>query len=153
MQRKVPTKLDDLMGIKGIGRKSGVLLRNECFRFFSGIGPDKHVFKICMALGFLQPLQGRNLTVHHAEASLQEWIAVQHYKDCNNVFGGIAQVFIQDFEKVEPGEKLIRAGKLARAISACLQSDHQVELIWFIIAKVRFHYLVVNKEKKKELVR
>ena len=136
------------MRIKGIGRKSGVLLRNEGYGFFSGIGTDKHVFEICIALGFLLPLHGRNLTVRHAECSLREWIAIQHYKDCNKVFGGFAQVFTQDFEKVEQGEKLIRVGKLARAISAYLQTDHQVELIWFIIARVRFHYLVIRGKEE-----
>ena len=102
----IPTSLEDLMERPGVGRKSAILLRNECFGWFSGVGSDDHVFKGSIALGFLlQSPTGNQITLEHAKAALREWIRQADFTGINKIFSGIAQFFTQDFENVRSKEK------------------------------------------------
>jgi endonuclease III len=140
---KVPIDYDALCKLPGVGRKSAVLMRNELFGFWAGIGTDAHVFQLCLAFSFLLPDQRRkNLSVNDAEASLRQWVAQWDYRDVNKVFGGFAQLMTQDFNVIKDPVLFLR---LVRAIGDYIHKPYHVELLWCMIRLCRDHYRTITK--------
>lgn len=153
---KVPANLAELMKLSGVGRKSAILLRNELFGFWSGIGTDLHVFEVCVALGFIgQPREEnqtrKNLNVDDAEASLREWVQQSKHRDTNKIFGSFAQLMTQEFDTVRTVEEKQQCLRLVRAIGDYIYKPYHVELLWWMIKYCRVHYKSLSKKKKKKL--
>ena len=92
----VPTTVDDLITLPGVGRKTAILVLNKAYGFFSGIGTDIHVCNVAGALGLAgvtDPL--------HVEASLSQWIPQNSFKKANTIFGSFAQLFTQDLAAIK----------------------------------------------------
>ena len=136
---RVPSNLEDLMNINGVGRKTAVLMRNEAFGFFSGIGTDKHVKEMSIALGFIEK-ERNTVTPEHAEAALRKWILQSQYKDTNKIFGSFAQLITQDFLVANSPEEMHRVHLLVRALCEYIHKPYHVKLLWFVIKRVRSHY-------------
>ena len=161
---KVPAKYTALMLLKGVGRKTAVLLRNELFGFWAGIGTDLHVFQLCIAFGFLleEPdeqdgqdegtkRKRSSLNVDDAEASLREWVLQSKHRDANKIFGSFAQLMTQDFEKVKSGEERQQLLRLVRAIGDYIHKPYHVELLWSMIFLCRTHYRNLPKQKNRKM--
>ena len=93
VQGIVPTTIDELTTLPGVGQKTAILVLNNAYGLFAGIGCDKHVCYGAVALelfGFTFGLSKAN--PDHVEACLQTWI---HRKDVKNIkptFGSFVQL-------------------------------------------------------------
>lgn len=154
----VPGSVDALVDMTGVGRKTAILLCNEGHGFFRGIGTDKHVCNISHALGFFTLTFGlKNPAPLHVEASLRTWIPTKKFKETNMIFGSMAQLFTQVLGKIQTGvgedelspEDESQVRRLALAISDRIHVAYELEVIWFIIAKIRAHYKFVAKKREK----
>ena len=92
---RLPENYEDLSDMKGIGRKTAVLHKNECYGFPFGIGSDSHVFELSRAWGFLQQeaKPQANVDAEDAENALREWVPCSDYKKTNKIFGTFGQLF------------------------------------------------------------
>ena len=67
----VPTTVRTLMSLPGVGRKTAILLLNEGYGFFAGIGTDKHVCDVAEGLGlFGLTFELKKAHPQHVEYSL-----------------------------------------------------------------------------------
>ena len=136
---------DSLQGLTmtGIGRKTAVLQLNEAFGFFTGIGTDSHVARCTKALGWVIPeANGPQVKELHVEAALRTWVERCDYKTTNRLFGSFGQMFTQQFAvmKKSDGDDF---NAMILAMDDYLHTPYQLELLWFMIKKVRLYYEVV----------
>jgi endonuclease III len=146
----VPSTMKDLTELKGVGTKTATLLLNEGFGFFAGIGTDKHVCQVSLALGlFSTGDKMKHATPNHVEASLRTWIHQSMYKETNKIFGGMAQILTQRLLTVNTqGQKDDLEG-LLQVIFQRFSTYYELELIWFMIGRIRHHYIGVAEKRKK----
>lgn len=138
---EVPDDLEALTSLPGVGRKTAILTQNESFGFFAGIGCDKHVLECCKAFGFLEgAASGVQLTPDHAECMLRQWVGQSHYPGTNKLFGGFAQMFTQNLRGGMRTEERALAQKVVKAIGDHLHKPYHIEMLWFMIGRVRNHY-------------
>ena len=173
----VPGDMDSLTALHGVGRKTAILLCNEAHGFFRGIGTDKHVCNVSEAIGIFAKTHGlKNAAPIHVEMSLRTWIAQAQFKETNRTFGSMAQLFTQVLGNVQANpekfreranpEKLVDVEKededneedienlrrLGLSMVDRFHCAYEIELIWFIIGKIRRHYKKVAEKRatKKE---
>ena len=145
----VPTKVDDLITLPGVGRKTAILVLNEAYGFFSGIGTDKHVCHGAEALGLFDLTFGlKRPSPLHVEASLSMWIPQHECKEINTIFGSFAQLFTQDLATVKAEHSKKKLNIVLLAILQRFHSYYELELIWFIIGKLRAHYQRKESQKR-----
>ena len=136
---KVPCKGDAIEKLPGAARKTRVVLRNEGFGVWEGIGGDIHVHQLSIAFGYMK--EGKGDTGEHAEAALREWCQISQYRDMNKVFGSFAQLVTQDFQTVKKTvDDDKRSWRLVKAIGDYIHKPYHVELLWFMIGSARRHY-------------
>lgn len=148
----VPESMEDLMGetMPGIGRKTGVLFRNEALGLFEGIGCDKHVALIAKCLGLYRlPEWKTGICPQHVENSLREWVPHCNFKDTNKLFGCMAQLVTQLLAKVETRDQVFNMRLMVKAMEEHIHKPYHVELLWFVIARTRKYY-EVNGESELE---
>lgn len=144
----VPASMDALTSLPGVGRKTATLLLNEGFGFYAGIGTDKHVCNVSLALGLFNKTHGlKNAAPDHVEASLRQWIHQRNFRNTNQVFGGMAQLITQDLATISTEEEHNGLKLLLSAIAKRFHTPYEIELIWFIIGKIRAHYKVVVEKR------
>ncbi|CAB9516329.1 Endonuclease III-like protein 1 [Seminavis robusta] len=145
---RIPCSLEVLVTFPGVGRKTAVLLLLEGFGMCgAGIGTDKHVCHVSYAIGLYElPTDLKALYPVHVENSLREWVAIQHYKSVNCIFGCMAQLLTQDISTVTKGDAAVDAkvNFVLAALCSQFQVEYSVEIIWFIIGAIRRHYIVSN---------
>jgi endonuclease III len=142
----VPYKGDAIEKLPGVARKTRVVLRNEGFGVWEGIGVDIHLHQLSIVFSYME--EGKGDTGEHAEAALREWCQISHCRDMNMVFGSFAQLVTQDFQTVKKTvEDEKRSWRLVKAIGDYIHKPHHVELLWFMIRVVRHHYFVSNLSK------
>ena len=141
----IPQTLPGLEALPGVGRKTATLLLNEGYGFFAGIGTDKHVCNVATALGLFSRTFGlQNSAPSHVEDSLRTWITQPHFKDTNKIFGSMAQLVTQQLSNPKSDQDL---SVMASALTERFHSCYELELIWYIIAKLRKHYKVVVEKR------
>ena len=98
-QGHIPSCLEDLLKIKGVGRKTAVLMMNECFCLPEGIGTDVHVTEVSRALGFILEPKSVKCNVDHVEGSLLTWNHTpEQQRMFNPVVGSFAQLFTKQLK-------------------------------------------------------
>ena len=139
-QGHIPSCLEDLLKIKGVGRKTAVLMMNECFCLPEGIGTDVHVTEVSRALGFILEPKSVKCNVDHVEGSLLTWNHTpEQQRMFNPVVGSFAQLFTKQLKSfTEKEDNLARA--VISAICSHVTHPYHVELLWFAIARCRTHY-------------
>jgi endonuclease III len=140
----IPHTMEDLRALPGVGRKTATLLLNEGYGLFTGIGTDKHVCNVALALGLFDLTHGlKSPDPSHVEASLRQWIPQCDFKDINKIFGGMAQLFTQMLTPSSNDMDVI-----ASCISARFSSPYEIELVWFIVNQIRKFYKVVEAKRQ-----
>ena len=143
---KVPCKGDAIEKLPGVARKTRVILRNEGFGVWEGIGADIHLRQLSIAFDYMKEEKGD--TGEHAEAALCEWCQISQYRDINKVFGSFAQLVTQDFQTVKKTvEHEKRSWHLVKAIGDYIHKPCHVELLWFMIWSTRHHYFISKLSK------
>lgn len=163
----IPTTVADLTKLPGVGRKTAILLLNEGYGFFAGIGTDIHVCHVAEALGLTCEPPAKKATAKkasaknkasakkaskkakkaskkasalHVEASLSMWIPCHSFKEVNPIFGSFAQLFTQDLATIKTKKQRDNLKIVIQTILQRIHSPYELELIWFIIARLRAHY-------------
>jgi len=144
----IPCDLVRLKSINGVARKTAVLMLNEAFGFFAGIGTDIHIVNLCLAFQLLLDITPAvYVGPAHAEAALRTWTPEHEFKRLNKVFGSFAQLFTQEYLTIK--EKSIadhmRTDRLIGALLEYIHKPFHVELLWFMIKTARSYY-----KKKRE---
>jgi endonuclease III/cell division protein FtsB len=139
---KLPWRFVDLDEIKGIGRKTGVLQKNEAYGFDFGIGCDSHVFVLSLAWDFLRQEKGKAaVDAEDAENALREWIPRPDYKKTNKLFGTFGQLVSQDLKSVAvSGKKTELVHSVMRAMDDYIQKPYHIEMLWFMLKSARKQY-------------
>jgi endonuclease III len=104
-----------------------VVIRNEAFGVWDGIGGDVHVAELTEAFGFFH-WDGSSKKAEHAEAALREWIPQSMHHDMNKNFG-FAQLLTQDLQSVMAGDDKSAMCHLISAAGECLHKPHHMELL------------------------
>ena len=138
---QIPACLKSLLRMKGVGRKTAVLMMNECFGLPEGIGTDVHVTEVSRALGFILEPKLVKCTVDHIEASLLTWNCMpEQQRMFNPITGSFAQLFTRQLKTITTDEEDYLARTVISAICSHITRSYEVELLWFSIAKCRIHY-------------
>jgi endonuclease III len=154
---RVPSTFAGLMDLPGVGRKTASLMLNEAFGFYAGIGTDKHVCHVSLALGFFVPSHGlKNAPPDHVEKSLKTWIERQNYKETNRIFGGMAQLVTQKLANLQSNDHSSKRKEknlttLLDCITNRFNGDKELEIAWFIFARIRQHYNVVIEKRESKM--
>ena len=85
---KVPSKLDDLLSLPGVGPKMSHLLLQHRFNKTEGISVDTHVHRVVNRLGWV------NKTTKNPEETriaLEEWVPKVLWKELNPMLVGFGQ--------------------------------------------------------------
>lgn len=77
----VPNKIDDLIKLAGVGRKSANVIMLEVFGIAEGIAVDTHCKRLSNRLGF-----SNNTIPEKIEQDLLSQIEPKYYKDVNHLF-------------------------------------------------------------------
>lgn len=141
----VPSTYKGLMALPGVARKTTILMLNEGFGFFAGIGTDKHVMEGAKCFGFWYDETTKNkdstgFTSEHVESSLREWIGACHHKDVNKIFGSFAQLFTQELSSIKTEDQRLKMFAVLRALGDFISMPYHLELFWFMVKKLRAHY-------------
>ena len=131
----VPDELEALVKLPGVGQKTAILLLNEAYGFFAGIGCDVHVCYTSLALGLFALDDLKEPYAGHVEASLRTWIPQYDYKKVNCTFGSMVQLVTEILDGSIDKKK-------ANQFLACMakfQGDkYEYEIIWFIIGRILY---------------
>jgi endonuclease III len=137
----VPSDYVKLIELLGVGRKSIVLMLNEAFGFFFGIGTDSHVMRVALSLGMVTiPGKMRDASPEMVEASLRQWIPKSKFKNVNRVCGGFAQLVVHDINSPSKPDHLKKLITFVRAIGDRLHKPYELQVVIFVIARLRAHY-------------
>jgi endonuclease III len=143
---EVPCKKDAIEKLPGVARKTRVILRNEGFGVWEGIGGDIHLHQLSIAFGYMKEEKGD--TGEHAEAALCEWCQIFQCHDMNKVFGSFAPLVTRVFQTVKKTvEDKKRSWCLVKAIGDYIHKPYHVELLWFMIRFARRHYFASKLSK------
>ena len=147
---RVPSDLRSLTAIEGIGRKTAILLLNEGYGLFAGIGSDVHVCEGSIALGLhLHPQEKLTVNPMQVEMSLRKWVKRSDYTGVNGVIGGMVQLVTQDL-RVVGNQKRHNCKKLMDVIGTCLHKPKHMEMIWFTISRLRVYYATYEKKRQMQ---
>ncbi|EJW05218.1 hypothetical protein EDEG_00683 [Edhazardia aedis USNM 41457] len=83
----MPTKIDELLKIKGVGKKMAFLYMNYCFNQSFGIAVDTHVHRLSQRLGFTS---SKNVEI--CRKDLEKLFHISQWNDVNFVLVGFGQV-------------------------------------------------------------
>jgi endonuclease III len=146
----LPSDYYKLLDLIGVGRKSIVLMLNEAFGFYFGIGTDSHVMRVALALGMVDRGNRISVNVDYVEASLRQWIPQYKFKEINKIFGGFAQLITQDIDNPlnDPTHR-IKLYTFVRAIGDRLHKPYEIQVAFFVIAQLRAHYAKVAPKSPK----
>jgi endonuclease III len=136
----VPSDYHELNKFQGVGRKSIVLMLNEGFGFFFGIGTDSHVMRVTLAVGMVTVPDGMSATPMLVEESLRQWIPKSRFKDVNRICGGFGQLVVQDISNLNNSKHLTNMEVLVRSIGDRLHKPYEIQVAFFVISAVRAHY-------------
>lgn len=146
---RVPRTYDGLIAIKGVNRKTALLMLTEVFGELCGIPSDSHIQHAIYAYWLFDETKGcSKVGADYAEAALREWIPQHRLPQTNKVFGSFAQLFTQDLTNVSTDEQQKTADGAMDAILDYLSGKKQVEMIWTAIFLVRKHYKMVKENKE-----
>jgi endonuclease III len=137
----LPSDYNKLYDLLGVGRKSAVLMLNEAFGFYFGIGTDSHVMRVALALGMVDSGNKISVDDEFVELSLRQWIPQSKFKEINKICGGFAQLVTQDLDN--PLKDPTQRTKLCifvRAIGDRLHRPYDIQVAFFVIARLRAHY-------------
>ncbi len=100
---KVPETREELMKIKGVGRKTANLVLNRAFGI-PAIAVDTHVHRICNALGWV-----KTKTPQQTEMELIKIVPKKYWPDLNRLFVSIGRQYTTNKKLIEflKKEKLI----------------------------------------------
>lgn len=93
--KKVPDTREELMKIKGVGRKTANLVLNRAFGI-PAIAVDTHVHRICNVLGWV-----KTKTPQQTEMELIKIIPEKYWSDLNRLFVSIGRQFTTNKKLVE----------------------------------------------------
>jgi endonuclease III len=137
----VPSNYDKLIALLGVGRKSIVLILNEAFGFFFGIGTDSHVMRVALSLGMVTiPAKMRVASPELVETSLRQWIPKRKFKNVNRIFGGFAQLVVHDIHNPNKPDHLKKLSTFVKAIGDRLHKPYEIQVVIFVVARLRAHY-------------
>ena len=137
---KVPCKGSSLEELPGVARKARVVIRNEAFGFWDGIGGDVHVAELTEAFGHFNWEGSPSKKAEHAEAALHEWVKQLMGRDMNKVFSSFAQLLTQAVSVVETVDNKLAMCRLSNAAGEYLHKPYHVELLWFMFRAAPQHY-------------
>jgi endonuclease III len=90
----VPCDYDKLINMKGVNRKSAMLLLTEVYGQFLGITSNVHVKNAVFAYELMQSEEGANqVDAEIAESSMRVWMFQHHFPRANKIYGSFAQLF------------------------------------------------------------
>lgn len=92
---KVPKTREELMKIKGVGRKTANLVLNRAFGI-PAIAVDTHVHRICNALGWV-----KTKTPQQTEMELIKIVPKKYWPDLNRLFVSIGRQFTTNKKLIE----------------------------------------------------
>jgi hypothetical protein len=84
----------------------------------------------------------------HVVSSLWTWIPQHRFMEINRTFGSMAQLVTQMLGTIQSNEDRDNLRTMCRAISMRLLNPYELELIWFIIGKLRVHYSSRKEENE-----
>jgi hypothetical protein len=70
--------------------------------------------------------------------------------ETNRTFGSMAQLVTQMLGTIQSNEDSDNLRTMCRAISMRLLNPYELELIWFIIGKLRVHYKTLARKEENE---
>ncbi|RLV93998.1 Endonuclease III [Spathaspora sp. JA1] len=114
----IPTTIDEITALPGIGPKMGYLLLQAGWGINSGIGVDVHLHRLAQMWGWVSK---KATTPEKARLELEEWLPKQYWKDVNPLMVGFGQVVCQarvkncdvcSLNTMCPGKDRKLAGKL-----------------------------------------
>ena len=139
-ERTVPTTVDELKTLPGVGPKTAILVMNEAYGLYAGIGTDKHVCYGADALGLFGLTFGlTRAKPDHVETSLCTWISRDRAKDINKTFGSFAQLLTQQLATIWK-DNVGQLKVVLQAIYTRFSSPYELELKWFLIGRLRAYY-------------
>ena len=145
---RMPQTQGELLNLPGIGPKAANVYLLELLGLRLGIATDRHVEFVCLALGIHVHPTSMTGKVRYVEESLRTWVNVGDYKMWNPVLGGMAQVFGQIYRTFNTPDKKSAAKRIVLAMLDHLHELYDVELIWFVVGRIRTYYLVERKRSK-----
>ena len=80
---KVPSKLDDVLSLKGVGPKMAMLLMQSAFGKVEGIGVDTHVHRIANWWRWV-----KTTTPEATRLALETWLPREYWEEVNKVLVG-----------------------------------------------------------------
>jgi endonuclease III len=144
----MPSDMEALMAIYGVGRKSSLLMITEMFGFFTGLPPDKHVNEAPLAYKLVEAQNdAAKITPEQAEASLRTWIDHHRLPSVNKIFGSFAQLFTNKYKTVNKGTSQDDLQQMMAAMNDYLHKPMHLEFLWCAIKLVRCHYRAVSAAK------
>ena len=145
----VPGTLLDLTSFDRVAQKTAILLLNEAFGLFEGIGCDVHVSQCCEGMKLVDH-QGKRLSPIHAEMALREWVPEKKFREVNKIFGSFAQLFTQ-YLPLRANQLDERTHQLlvdiSKAGSDFIHKPYHVELLFCLIRITRQHYRSHRSDK------
>ena len=136
----VPSTVDELLLLPGVGRKTAVLVMTEGHGLCEGIGTDKWVQAATSTWNWIaKSKEGNQIQADSVECCLRTWVYHWDFKDVNPTLGTFGQMFTQYFglgelSKEERVDKLQRFGLAA---SDFLHQEYHVELLFYMIGSLR----------------
>ena len=85
----IPTTIDDVVSLPGVGPKMGYLLLQNAWNINTGIGVDVHVHRLAQMWGWTSKSAK---TPEHTRAQLQEWLPGKYWQSINPLLVGFGQV-------------------------------------------------------------
>ena len=137
----LPTTMDGIVSLPGVGEKAANVFLAEIFGLFEGIAVDRHVYKVAKCLGWLQePAWLKSQSPDFAERSLRTWVCIGDFPKVNTILGSMAQLWTSKYKHVGKDD-INDLRNVMRALGDHLWKIYHVELYWFIVARMRRHYL------------
>jgi endonuclease-3 len=82
----IPSTLEEVMELPGIGPKMAHLIMQTCWNVNSGIGVDTHVHRISNRLGWVE-----TKNPEETRKALEDWVPVTMWKEINHLLVGFGQ--------------------------------------------------------------
>ena len=133
----LPADEDSIQKLLGVGEKTTALMMNEAFGFNHGIGVDKHVREMSLAMRLVVKPPSVQLNQAHIEASLRQWVLKDQFKDTNPVLGSWAQHFTQVLGKAT-SPRIFK--NTMQVIHDHLRNPYHLEMAFWMIRATLNHY-------------
>ena len=115
--------------LSGVARKARVVIRNEAFGFWDGIGRDVHVAELTEVFGYFNWEGSPSKNGEHGEAALREWVPQSMYYDMNKVFGSFAQLLTQAVLLLKTVDGKLAICRLSDAAGGYLHKPYHMECL------------------------